>query len=123
MTNTDKQSQDNNALARDRTVFANERTFQAWLRTGLTFFATGLGVVKFLKEDLPIVMVLLISITLLLLSAASFLQAVWRYHDLHMRISHLDVNLIPLWKVKLIGYILVLCTLVAIVGIIYKTQI
>jgi len=122
MINTDKQSQENNILARDRTVLANERTFQAWLRTGLTFFATGLGVVKFLKEDMPIVMVLLISITLLLLSAASFLQAVWRYHDLHMRMSHLDVNLISLWKVKLVGFILALCALMAIIGVIYQIK-
>ncbi len=116
-----KQTQDNNALARDRTVLANERTFPAWLRTGLSFFATGLGVVKFLKEEMPHMIVLFITITLLLLSIASFLQAVWRFHDLHLRISHLDVDSIALWKVKLIGFVLVICALFAILGIVFNS--
>ncbi len=115
-----KQTQDNNALARDRTVLANERTFQAWLRTGLSFFATGLGVIKFLKEEMPLVIVLFITITLLLLSLASFLQAVWRYKDLHMRMSHLDVNTVPLWKIKLVGFILVISVLLAIWGVVFS---
>ncbi len=44
----------NNALALDRTVLANERTYQAWIRTGLSIFVTGLGVAKFLKGEMPL---------------------------------------------------------------------
>ena len=115
-----KQTQDNNALARDRTVLANERTFQAWLRTGLSFFATGLGVIKFLKEEMPIVIVLFITIILLLLSAASFLQASWRYKDLHVRMLHLDIKAVPLWKINLVNAALLLCVAFAISGVIYQ---
>jgi len=116
----EQSTQDNNALARDRTVLANERTYQAWIRTGLSFFATGLGVVKFLKEEMPLVTVLLITFILLLLSAASFLQAIWRYRDLQIRIAHLDVNTIPLWKIKVTGLALVLCVCLAFIGIFWQ---
>ncbi len=112
--------QDNNALARDRTVLANERTYQAWIRTGLSFFATGLGVVKFLKEEMPLAIVLIITFVLLLLSAASFLQAIWRYHDLQLRIAHLDVNTIDFWKIKAVGLALIICVFLAFIGIFWQ---
>ncbi len=38
--------------SRARTHLANERTFLAWLRTGLTLMALGLGAEQFLEEGL-----------------------------------------------------------------------
>jgi uncharacterized membrane protein YidH (DUF202 family) len=38
------------ALARERTALARERTFNAWLRTGLTTVAAGVGL-AYLAED------------------------------------------------------------------------
>ena len=117
---TENKTEENTFLAKDRTVLANERTYQAWIRTGLSFFATGLGVVKFLKQDMPMWVVLIITFVLLLLSAASFLQANWRYHDLQLKIAHLDVKTIPLWKIKLVSFTLVLCVCLAIFGVILQ---
>ena len=37
---------------RARTHLANERTFLAWLRTGLSMIALGLGAAQFLQPDL-----------------------------------------------------------------------
>ena len=37
---------------RARTHLANERTFLAWLRTGLSLIALGLGAAQFLQPDL-----------------------------------------------------------------------
>lgn len=112
--------QDNNALARDRTVLANERTYQAWLRTGLSFFVTGLGIIKFLKEEMPLWIVITLTVTLIILSIASFAQATKRYCDLHFRLAHLDISAIPVWKVKLLSYVLIVSAMISIVGIMYK---
>jgi putative membrane protein len=38
--------------SRARTHLANERTFLAWLRTGLSLVALGLGSAQFLQQDL-----------------------------------------------------------------------
>ncbi len=38
--------------SRARTHLANERTFLAWLRTGLSLVALGLGAAQFLQDDL-----------------------------------------------------------------------
>jgi len=38
--------------SRARTHLANERTFLAWLRTGLSMIALGLGAAQFLERDL-----------------------------------------------------------------------
>lgn len=47
---------------RTRTHLANERTFLAWLRTGLSMIALGIGAAQFLERDLvpgfPIVLIL-----------------------------------------------------------------
>lgn len=48
--------------SRARTHLANERTFLAWLRTGLSMIALGLGAAQFLERDLipglPVVLIL-----------------------------------------------------------------
>lgn len=109
---------DNNALALDRTVLANERTFQAWIRTGLSALAAGLGVAKFLQDSLPIWMLLVIAIILILLSVAAFLQASWRYSHLHIRMAELDVDATPLWLVNTISGLLSACSVLALLGVI-----
>ena len=58
---------DRNTLALDRTVLANERTYQAWLRTGLTALVSGLGVAKFLKDMMPLWMLVAVAMILILL--------------------------------------------------------
>ena len=109
---------DNNALALDRTVLANERTFQAWIRTGLSALAAGLGVAKFLQDTMPLWMLLIIATVLILLSIAAFLQASWRYTHLHLRMSELDVDATPLWLVNAISILLTMCSVLALLGVI-----
>ena len=107
---------DSNALAKDRTVLANERTFQAWIRTGLSALATGMGVAKFLKDSMPLWMLLSIATTLIGFSILAFLQASWRYNHLHLRMSGLQINATPVWMVKLISLALVICAILAVLG-------
>lgn len=109
---------DNNALALDRTVLANERTFQAWIRTGLSALAAGLGVAKFLQDTMPVWMLLAIAIVLILLSIAAFLQASWRYRHLHVRMADLDVDATPLWLVNTISGLLSVCSVLALLGVV-----
>ena len=108
---------DTTALALDRTVLANERTFQAWIRTGLSALAAGLGVAKFLQDAMPLWMLLTIAVVLIVLSIAAFLQASWRYTHLHLRIADLDVDATPLWLVKMISFMLAGCSVLALFGI------
>lgn len=117
MNNTESSTPNNNALALDRTVLANERTYQAWLRTGLSFFAAGLGTSRFMKDEMSVTLVLVIACSLLLLSAAAFLQAAWRYQAMHLHISHLDIDTLPIWRVKAVSIFLALCALLSMVGL------
>lgn len=107
----------NNTLALDRTVLANERTYQAWLRTGLSALVTGLGVARFLRDELSVWMLLAIATIMIFLSAVAFLQAAWRYTHLHVRMAHLDVDATPAWMVKVISVFLVGCSGLALVGV------
>ncbi|NOX72150.1 MAG: DUF202 domain-containing protein [Alphaproteobacteria bacterium] len=108
----------NNILALDRTVLANERTYQAWLRTGLSALVTGLGIARFLKDEMPVWMLLTIATIMISLSAVAFLQAAWRYNHLHVRMAHLDLDATPVWLVKAISVLLVGCSGLALVGIV-----
>ena len=98
---------DSNALALDRTVLANERTYQAWLRTGLSFLAAGIGVFKFLKTDMLLWTVTLLATVLLVFAMLAFTQAAWRYNHLHLRVAHLDVDLRPAWQINLLSLLLI----------------
>jgi putative membrane protein len=108
---------DRNTLALDRTVLANERTYAAWIRTGLAFLATGLGVARFMLDTIPFWSIQLITAILFCISVACFLQAGWRYHHLHVKLSRLDVKMIPNLVVKLITLVLSISALVALIVI------
>jgi len=108
---------DRNALALDRTVLANERTYQAWLRTGLAALAAGLGVAKFMKDVIPLWMLLTIASLLLLFGAMAFLQASWRYSHIHVRMAHLDIDAMPMWMAKVISLLLAGCSILALSGL------
>ena len=114
----DEGKPDNNALALDRTILANERTFQAWIRTGLSALAAGLGTAKFLQDTMPLGMLLAIAVLLILLSLVAFFQASWRYRHLHIRMADLDVDATPLWLVRTISILLSVCSGLALVGVI-----
>ncbi len=108
---------DPTALAMDRTILANERTFQAWIRTGLSAFAAGLGVSRFLPGILPLWMLLSISSALILLAIGAFYLAAWRYGHLHMRMTRLEVEATPLWVVRAASISLAALALLSLVGV------
>ncbi len=108
---------DNNSLALDRTVLANERTYLAWLRTGVAALISGLGIEKFMNDVEPVWPLLLVTIILLLFSAAAFLLSAWRYGHLHVRVAHLDVDLMPVWVVKLMSIFLAGCSLLSLLDL------
>ncbi len=104
-------------LALDRTILANERTYQAWVRTGVSTFAAGLGIEKFLKDDIPLWVLLAIATILLSFSTVSFLQAAWRYSHLHVRMADLDLDMTPRWLIKAYSLALAGCTLLSLISL------
>ena len=108
---------DNNKLALDRTVLANERTYQAWIRTGLSLFVSGLGVAKFLKEEMSLWILFGIASLLLLLSALAFLQAGWRYSHVNIKFTSLDIKTRPAWQMWIFSILLASMSLLALFGI------
>lgn len=108
---------DNNKLAQDRTVLANDRTYQAWIRTGLALFASGVGAAKFLKEEMSLWVLLLIVSLLLTLSALAFLQAGWRYSHMHIKLASLDIDTRPAWQMWIISILLAFMSMLALFGI------
>jgi len=110
---------DTTSLALDRTVLANERTYAAWMRTGLAALVSALGIARFMMEAMPLWSIHLITVLLLLFSAAAFILAAWRYESLHLGMSHLDVKLLPLGLAKLLSYVLAACSLLSLIGLLY----
>jgi len=110
-----------NRLALDRTVLANERTFLAWLRTGLTSLVAGLGVAKFLRDIMPLSMLLVVATIFILFAAVIFMLGAWRYTHLHLRMEHLDIDAMPTWLVKTISLFFVACSILALCGLLIMT--
>ena len=108
---------DANSLALDRTILANERTYQAWIRTGLSSGAAGLGLAKFLQDAIPVWILLSIASVLILFSALAFWIAAWRYSHVHLRTVHLDIETLPPWMAKTISAVLAACSLLALAGL------
>ncbi len=101
----------------DRTILANERTYQAWIRTGLSALAAGLGVARFLSDSMPLWVHLSIAGVLITLSASAFFLAAWRYGHLHLRMRHIQVDLTPLWLVRAIAWALIGVSALALIGV------
>ena len=101
-------------LALDRTVLANERTFAAWIRSGLACLVSGLGVARFMLDTWPLWSIRIIAAILILFSAAAFLVAGWRYHHLHLRLMHVDVDMVPQGLVRLLSLVLAACSFLAL---------
>jgi len=72
-------------------VLANERTYAAWIRTGLTSFAAGLGVEKFIHGVIPDITVRIISMAFFLCSALFFFLAAWRYQHVGSRMKTTNI--------------------------------
>ena len=106
-----------NTLALDRTALANERTYAAWIRTGLTALVSGLGIARFLSDSMPLWSTHSIAAILIIFSGVAFFLAAWRYEHLHVGMAHLDVKMIPVAMVKFSSFVLMGCSLIALIGL------
>jgi len=112
---TREDTTDPTSLALDRTVLANERTYAAWIRTGLAALATGLAIAKFLTEVLPDWGIRVIAAVLIGFSAVAFVLAAWRYQHLHIKVSHLDVDVVPLIVIRIVSFVLACSSIIAFI--------
>ena len=110
---------DRTNLALDRTILANERTYAAWIRTGLASLAAGLGTAKFMIDVLPLWSIRIIAAALIGFSAMAFLLAAWRYQHLHLKVSHLEVDAMPLTMIRSFSVILACTSMIALVCLWY----
>lgn len=99
------------------TILANERTYAAWVRTGLTALATGLGVEGFFGGVIPDPMIRVISMSLLSFSIISFILGAWRFVFVGSLVpSHKEVGAsVPL--ILLLSILMVLVSVLAIIGV------
>lgn len=91
-------------LAEDRTVLAVERTYAAWIRTGLTALAAGIGARALLAEILPAWVGLTTGFVLILFSVFCFVVALSR----QLRPRHASPTTPPLprlWLLLLTGFL------------------
>lgn len=99
------------------TILANERTYAAWVRTGLTALATGLGVERFLGGVIPDPVIRAISMSLLSFSILSFILGAQRYVHVGSIVSKNTKSGAPIPLILLISILLVIVTILAIVGV------
>ena len=71
---------------RTRTYLANERTFLAWLRTGLSLSALGLGAAQFLERDLVPSIPLTVIFVMVLIASGTVMVAAAGLHHTHARV-------------------------------------
>lgn len=100
-------------------VLANERTYAAWLRTGLTALAAGLGIEKFLGDGsvIPNELTRTISLVLLVTSGLCFFLAAWRYQHVGVRMVSTHVSGAPITLMTFISALLIIASVIALVGI------
>ena len=64
---------------------------------------------------------LIITAVLIGFSSVAFLLAAWRYRHLHIKVSHLEVEAVPLAMIRSFSLLLVCCSMIALAGLWYMT--
>ncbi len=100
--------------ADDRTLMAEERTFSAWVRTGLTAIATGLGIVKLLPDAEPEWIVQSLGIILVAVGGFAFAFGFWGYKRGSHYWNNARPRAVPLWLIGLFSLMLVLGSVLAL---------
>jgi putative membrane protein len=91
-------------------VFARERTYSAWVRTGLTLVAAGLGVTQLLRALEPRWMVYSLGALLAGMGGAIFALSFWRYwQPLEDEERHGRAG-VPTWLVAVLTLVLLVGT-------------
>ncbi|MGN2254932.1 YidH family protein [Frateuria sp. GZRe12] len=104
-------------LAADRTIFAAERAYAAWVRTGLSALAAGVGAKALLKDVVDPWLASATGSVLILFSGFCFLAGVWRELDPGAPPPRPDIRRLPPWLLVSVNGFLVLVALAALVGI------
>jgi putative membrane protein len=104
-------------LAADRNVFAAERTYAAWVRTGLTALASGVGAKAALKDVIPEYIVITAGTVLVLFSAFCFFAGIWREFSPGPPPPQPDIKRVPAWVLIGVNSFLILVALAAVFGI------
>jgi len=100
--------------ADDRTLMAEERTFSAWVRTGLTSIATGLGIAKLLPTAEPQWLIRSLGMILVVVGGLAFAFAFWGYKRGSKHWGGALPRAVPLWMIGGFTMLLVVGTLLAI---------
>ncbi len=109
----DRLAEERTEYAEDRTALANERTYSAWLRTGLTALAAGLGFERFLVGIMPGWAIRVVATALIVLAALCFAVAAWRYTHLGEKLPRARVPAVPAWAVVTASALMVaMCVLI-----------
>ncbi len=111
MDSTEEHRQQKKEALERTSVLANERTYAAWVRTGLTAFATSIGFVGLLSGVLDPFTLRSVALILGLSSATFFLIAGWRYHHVGSRMVTIKTFGTPIWLLVGLSLILVVATI------------
>ena len=113
MESTDRRTE----LAADRNVLAGERTYAAWVRTGFTALAAGVGAKKVLGGVLPNWAILATGTVVVLFGAFCFVAAIWREIWAGAPPPQPDVRRLPrLILISVNGFLVLVC-LAAVLGV------
>lgn len=112
-------SRERTDLALQRTLLANERTYSAWLRTGLTAVAAGLGIAELLESISMPGLTRGIGIILILAGMATYFVAMWRYRQTCNDLRYKELGLTPCWMLNLLAVSLLLSTILSLIVLLY----
>ena len=104
-------------LAADRNVFAAERTYAAWVRTGLTSLAAGVGARKLLDGTIPVWSIRLVASVLIVFSVFAFAAGVWRHFHPGVSKREGEAPELPPWVLIAANGFLAIVALTALVAI------
>lgn len=104
-------------LAVDRTILAAERSYAAWVRTGLSSLAAGVGGKALLKGVVDPWLASATASLLILFSAFCFFAGVWRELGIGPPPPRADIRRLPPWLLIGVNGSLMLVALAALVGI------
>ncbi len=104
-------------LAADRTIYAAERTYAAWMRTGLTALASGIGAKALLADVVPEFLIVATGTILVLFSAFCFVVAVIREFRPGPPPPEPDVRRIPSILLLIVSGFLVMVSVATLLGV------
>lgn len=110
-------AEDRTDWAQERTLLAKERTFSAWGRTGLATLAVGLAIARLLSSVESKWLALTIGALLIFTSTLIFILGFLSYRKALKELAEQGIRGTPIWIIRLITIVLVICAILAMVMI------